>query len=57
MASDRFSYQVVEMKGGLWGIKADAIQSELNRLGAQGWELVTANSIGTTLRLILKRAN
>ena len=57
MASDRFSYQVIEIKGGLWGIKADAIQSELNRHGAQGWELVSANSVGTQLRLIFKRAN
>lgn len=40
--SQRWSYQVVEIKHGfiIGRVKADAIQSELNKQGALGWELV-----------------
>jgi len=40
--SDRWSYQVVELKPGTWGgFKSEAMQAELNRMGGQGWELVS----------------
>ncbi len=42
MASPRFVYQVVQVKPKFFGIKPQQIQDELNRLGAQGWELVNA---------------
>lgn len=38
----RWSYQVIEIKPGLLGrFKPQVIQDELNRLGLQGWELVS----------------
>jgi hypothetical protein len=58
MVSERFAYQVLDLKAGVWGLKAQKVQDELNRLGAQGWELVTAaQANGFGLRLILKRAH
>ena len=40
--SKRWSYQVVEVKPTLLGgLKAEEVQAELNRQGANGWELVT----------------
>ncbi len=56
MAQDRFTYQVVEIKSGLFGVKPQAVQDELNKLGAHGWELVTVMPAGVNQRLILKRA-
>ena len=41
-SNNRFSYQVVQVKPQFFGIKPQTIQDELNRLGAQGWELVNA---------------
>ncbi|MEL1265262.1 DUF4177 domain-containing protein [Pseudoxanthomonas putridarboris] len=39
--SNRWSYQVVEMKARMMGgIKTDALQEELNKQGKLGWELV-----------------
>jgi hypothetical protein len=40
MASDRWTYQVVEVKPGFLGSTRDAAQERLNQLGLQGWELV-----------------
>ena len=40
MASDRWTYQVVEVKPGFLGSTRDAAQEKLNQLGLQGWELV-----------------
>ena len=40
MASDRWSYQVVEVKG-FFGFNKALVQEELTRLGLQGWELVS----------------
>lgn len=40
--SDRWQYQVVEFKPAMLGsIKRDEVQDELDKLGAQGWELVS----------------
>lgn len=39
--SKRWTYQVIEIKPKLLsGLDAETLQNELNRLGAQGWELV-----------------
>ena len=39
--NNRWQYQVVEFKPTLMGaIKGEEMQVELNKLGAQGWELV-----------------
>ena len=40
MVSDRWSYQVVEIKPGFLGRTHDATQEKLTQLGLQGWELV-----------------
>lgn len=42
MASDRWSYRVVEVKPSFLGRTSGAIQETLNQLGLQGWELVAA---------------
>jgi hypothetical protein len=59
MTNERFSYQVVDIKAGMWGLKPQKVQDELNRLGLQGWELVSAvpayGHMG--LRLILKKTH
>jgi hypothetical protein len=57
MHSQRFAYQVVEIKGGFWGLKPQRLQDELNRLGAQGWELVSVLQSNPlhSVRLFLKR--
>lgn len=56
MAERRFGYHVAEIKPGFFGIKPEQLQAELNRLGAQGWELVQVQMHGMTLRAIFKRA-
>ena len=40
MASNRWSYQVVEVKPSFLGSIREAAQERLNQLGLQGWELV-----------------
>ena len=40
MTSDRWSYQVVEVKGFV-GPRRDLVQEKLTQLGLQGWELVS----------------
>jgi len=40
MVSDRWTYQVVEVKPGFLGSTRDAAQEKLSQLGLQGWELV-----------------
>ena len=42
MASDRWSYQVVEVKPSFFGATTVAAQERLQQLGLQGWELVSA---------------
>lgn len=42
MASDRWSYQVVQVKPNFLGSTGAAAQERLNQLGLQGWELVAA---------------
>jgi hypothetical protein len=40
MANDRWSYQVVEVKG-FFGFSLAQVQERLTQLGLQGWELVS----------------
>ena len=42
MASERWSYQVVEVKASFLGSTREAAQERLNQLGLLGWELVSA---------------
>lgn len=57
--SKRWNYQVVEIKPSFVGrVNADAIQAELNKQGASGWELVQVMHNGHGLhpaKLIFKR--
>jgi len=39
-ANDRWSYQVVEVKG-FFGFSQSQVQEKLTQLGLQGWELVS----------------
>lgn len=55
----RWSYKVVELKFKLFGGKlTELAQQELDRLGAQGWELVSVvqASSADSLRMYLKKA-
>jgi len=61
MSNERWIYQVVEITPSFFrlGGKAERIQEELNRLGAQGWELVAVSGSGRPLQpaqMFLKRA-
>ena len=61
MSTDRSIYQVVEVAPSFlrFGGKAKQIQEELNRLGAQGWELVAVTSNARAFQpaqMFLKRA-
>jgi len=41
MDSDRWSYQVVEVKATFMGKTRESAQEKLTQLGLQGWELVS----------------
>lgn len=58
MANDRWSYQIVEIKPRLFVNPVEQIQAELNRLGAQGWELVSVTQPNhvNPIRLFLKKS-
>lgn len=66
---DRWEYAEIAYKTGfktalhIWfwvndkekAIQVDSVLEALNKLGQEGWELVSTNSEGTTLTLYLKR--
>ncbi|WP_133501950.1 DUF4177 domain-containing protein [Cognatilysobacter terrigena] len=57
--SGRWSYKVVELEIKLFGGSlTQRVQDELDRLGLEGWELVSAVQAAPvdSLRLILKKA-
>ena len=56
--SNRWNHKVVEVSFSLFGSKlSERIQSELDKLGAQGWELVAVNQSSTAdaVRLYFKK--
>ena len=57
MANDRWTYQVIDIKPRLFGNTAELVQAELNRVGLQGWELVTVTQPNHAhpIRLFLKK--
>jgi hypothetical protein len=60
MAADRWRYNVVEVKPkSVWRsvVQASDLQAELDRQGAQGWELVSMLPLPypVGLRLVFKR--
>lgn len=57
--STRWNYKVVELKLKLFaGSLGERVQQELDKLGTQGWELVSVVQASPvdTLRLYLKKA-
>lgn len=57
--SARWQYKVIEIPMKLFGSKmAELAQAELDKLGPQGWELVSVvqSQAADALRLFLKRA-
>ena len=55
----RFDYKVVKLKPGFLGFKEQDAQETLQQLGREGWELVSATSLGQSyfgIVAILKRA-
>ena len=45
--TNRWTYQVVEIKTDVWGsMKPALLQEQVNKWGAQGWELVNVVSPG-----------
>ena len=55
--SNRWQNKVVEMPFKMFGKLTDRVQAELDRLGAQGWELVSVvqASPADSTRLYLKK--
>ncbi len=56
--STRWNHQIAEIKVQMFGKSVtERAQEELNRLGAQGWELVSAvqTNAADSLRLFLKK--
>ena len=53
--SRKWSYKVVDVKATWVIVKTELVQETLNQLGLQGWELVSTQLSGTTVRLYLKR--
>jgi hypothetical protein len=62
MSNERWTYQVLEMMPTFFRgrVSAERLHDELNRLGAQGWELVSVARTGVratgVVQLYLKRA-
>ena len=59
MSTDtRWTYEVVELSPNMLGPSmTERLREELDRLGRQGWELVSANQVNPfdQVRLILKK--
>lgn len=57
MDQQRWNYRVMEFKGNLFGkVDHKKLQAEMDKLGAQGWELVSTNrGFDTPMTLFFKR--
>jgi len=57
MANERWTYQVIDIKLRLFGNTTELVQAELNRVGLQGWELVSVTQPNNVqpIRLFLKK--
>lgn len=55
--SKRWSHKVIEVPYKLFGGLTDRIQDELDKMGNQGWELVSVaiSSLDHSVRLFFKR--
>jgi hypothetical protein len=55
--NDRWQYNVFEVTASTWsfGVKSEQMQQELNKLGQQGWELVTVRPMSTKVLFFMKR--
>ena len=58
MTTQRWIYQILEIRARLFGNNTELVQAELSRVGAQGWELVsvTQPNHAVPIRLYLKKA-
>ncbi len=41
MTTERWAYQVIEVKPAFLTVKSEALQEKLNQMGLAGWELVS----------------
>lgn len=55
MASKRWTYKVVNIKPQFTGMKPEQIETALNQLGSQGWELVSIKMTGFLTVAVLKK--
>ena len=57
MPAQRWSYQLIEIKPRFLGSNREQIQAELDRMGNQGWELVSATQAQAleSMKLFFKR--
>jgi hypothetical protein len=55
--AQRWSHQIVEVKPRLLGTNRESVQAELDRMGNQGWELVSATQCQRfdSIKLYFKR--
>ena len=51
----KWSYKVISIKPEIFGPNPVKFEQELNKLGAEGWELVAAQQNGITTLLYLKK--
>lgn len=50
--STRWKHHVVEIKPDVWGrMKPETIQEQIDKAGAQGWELVNVISMGLAMSM------
>ena len=50
-----WAYKVMTFKPGFFGLKSVELETELNKLGLLGWELVSTVSIGMAVTCFFKK--
>jgi hypothetical protein len=53
--SNQWLYKTFVIKSEFLGLKTEKIEEALNKLGAQGWELICTEQLGTDKILYLKK--